>query len=132
MAKYYTMHSNAHDNLDKASEPMSDGMKITIFCNRLKDSVAINYAITSKTEAGVATFEDFYNSFSAKLTSHITLINVGKPVFQDEDMSKTTDVKKMYADMVKSRSSECVHVDSSKKHLPQNSNKAIKQQTTTT
>ena len=35
---------------------------------------AINYAITSRTEAGVGTFEEFYNSFSAKLMSHITLV----------------------------------------------------------
>ena len=73
--KYYTIHSNAHNNLEKAGEPISNEMKITNFCNGLKDVVAINYAITSKTEAGVATFDEFYNSFSAKLMSHLTLVN---------------------------------------------------------
>ena len=54
---------------------MTDGMKITNFCNGLKDAIAINYAVTSKSEAGVATFDEFYNSFSAKLMSHLTLVN---------------------------------------------------------
>ena len=75
MTKYYTIHSNTHNDLEKAGEPMTDGMKITNFCNGLKDSVAINYAITSKTEVEVVTFEEIYNSFSVKLTSHITLVN---------------------------------------------------------
>ena len=81
MTTYYTIHSNAHNNLEKAGEPMSDGMKITNFCNGFKDSIAINYAITSKTEAGVATFEEFYNSFSAKLMSHLTLVNASNTLF---------------------------------------------------
>ena len=51
IAKYYTIHSNAHNDLDKAGEPMSNGMKITNFCNGLKDLVAINFVITNKTEA---------------------------------------------------------------------------------
>ena len=76
MTKYYTTHSNAHNDLDKVCEPMSDRMKINNFCNGLKDLTAINYVIPSKTEPGVITFEDFYNSFSAKLTSHLTLVNV--------------------------------------------------------
>ena len=59
MAEYYTIHSNAHDNLKKAGEAMTDGMKNTIFYNGLKDIVAINHTITSKTKAGVVTFEDF-------------------------------------------------------------------------
>ena len=52
---------------------MSDGMKITHFCNGLKDLIAIHYAITTKSDPNVNTFKEFYNSFSAKLTSHITL-----------------------------------------------------------
>ena len=52
---------------------MTEGMKITNFCNGLKDSVAVNYAITTKSEpAALASFDAFYNSFSAKLLSHIT------------------------------------------------------------
>ena len=51
ITKYYTIHSNAHNDLEQAGEPMSDGIKITNFCNGLKDAVTINYAITSKTEA---------------------------------------------------------------------------------
>ena len=73
MTKHYAIHSTAHNNLDTAGEPMSDGMKITHFCNGLKDSIAIHYAITTKSDPNVNTFEEFYNSFSAKLTSHITL-----------------------------------------------------------
>ena len=57
---------------------------------------------------------------------------VGKRVFQDEDMDQVIDVKKSYTDAVKSNNSKRVHFDSSKKHLPQNSNKAIKQPTNIT
>ena len=56
-------------------EPMTDGMKITNFCNGIKDATSVNYAITTKSDpAANQTFEAFCNSFSAKLTSHLTLI----------------------------------------------------------
>ena len=60
MTKYYAIHSTAHNNLDTAGEPMSDGMKITHFCNGLKDSIAIHNAITTKSDPNVNTFEEFY------------------------------------------------------------------------
>ena len=75
IAKYYTLHTSTHNDLAEAGEPMTDRMKITNFCNGIKDAVALNYAITMKKDPTVnQTFETFYNSFSAKLTSHITLI----------------------------------------------------------
>jgi hypothetical protein len=73
IVKFFTIHSNAHNDLETAGESMTDGMKITNFLNGIEDTVAISYAITTKSEPGVTTFEQFYNSFSAKLTSHITL-----------------------------------------------------------
>ena len=55
---------------------MSKGMKITIFRNGLKDAIAVNYAITAKSEpAALRSFDAFYNSCSAKLLSHLTLVN---------------------------------------------------------
>ena len=64
IAKYCTIHSSVHNNLQ------------TNFCNGLKASVAVNYAITTKSEpTALASFDAFYNSFSAKLLSHITLVN---------------------------------------------------------
>ena len=73
---YYTIHSSAHNDLETAGEPMSKGMKITNFWYGLKDTIAVNYAITTKREPAVLlSFNDFYNSFSAKLLSHLTLIN---------------------------------------------------------
>ena len=50
IACYYTIHSGAHNNLETAGEPTSEEMKITNFCNGLKDSIAVNYAITTKSE----------------------------------------------------------------------------------
>ena len=76
IAKYYTIHSSAHNDLQTAGELMTESLKITNFCNGLKDSVAVNYAITTKSEPAVlASFDAFYKSFSAKLLSHITLVN---------------------------------------------------------
>ncbi len=73
IVKYFTIHSNAHNDLETAGEIMTDGMKIINFLSGLEDPTAITYAISTKSEPGVTTFEQFYNSFSAKLTSHITL-----------------------------------------------------------
>lgn len=73
IAKYFAIHSNAHNDLEVAGEPMSNGMKITNFLSGIKDPTALNYAVTTKGELGVQTFEQFYNSFSAKLSTHITL-----------------------------------------------------------
>ena len=42
IACYYTIHSSAHNDLETAGEPMSEGMKITNFCNGLKDAIAVN------------------------------------------------------------------------------------------
>ena len=75
MARHYTIHTTAHNGLAEAGEPITDGMKITNFCYGIKDAVAVNYAITTKSYPNAnQTFEDFYNSFSVKLTSHITLL----------------------------------------------------------
>ena len=75
IARYYTIHTTAHNDLAEAGEPMTNSMKITSFCNGIKDATAVNYAITTKSDpAGTQTFEVFYNSFSAKLTSHLMLI----------------------------------------------------------
>ena len=75
ITKYYTVHNNAQNDLEKAGEPMTNVMKITNFWNGLRDAISINYAITSKSETGMTTFDEFYNSFSAKLMSHLTLAN---------------------------------------------------------
>ena len=76
IVKYYTIHSSAHNNLQTAGAPMSEGMKITNFCNGLKDSIAVNYAITTKSEpSAIASFDAFYNSFLAKLLSQIMFVN---------------------------------------------------------
>ena len=70
------IHSSAHNDLETAGEPMSKGMKITNFCNGLKDAIAINNAITTMSEpAALLSFDAFYNSFFAKLLSHLTLVN---------------------------------------------------------
>ena len=75
IARYYTIHTMAHNDLAEAGEPMTNGMKITNFCNGIKDATAVNYAITKKSEpAANQNFEAFYNSFLAKLTSHLMLI----------------------------------------------------------
>lgn len=75
LSDYYTVHSNAQNDLSIAGDPLSNGMKITHFMQGLKEPTAINYAVTTKTELGAnATFDTFYNSFSAKLNSHITLM----------------------------------------------------------
>ena len=61
---YYTIHSSAHNNLQMAGDPISEGMKITNFCNGLKYSVTVKYAITTKSKlAALASFDVFYNSF---------------------------------------------------------------------
>ena len=73
IVKFYQLHSEAHNDLELAGEPLTDGMKITHFLQGLKDDTAMNFAIASKAEAGVNTFEDFYNSFSAKLSTKLTL-----------------------------------------------------------
>ena len=73
ISKFFTVHSNAHNDLATADEPLSDGMKITHFMQGMKEATAITYAISTKAENPQATFEEFYNSFSAKLTAHITL-----------------------------------------------------------
>ena len=75
LSHYYTIHSNAQNDLSIAGDPLSYGMKITHFMQGLKEPTAISYAVTTKTELGTnATFDTFYNSFSAKLNSHITLM----------------------------------------------------------
>ena len=71
--KFYQLHSEAHNDLALAGEPISDGMKITHFIAGLKENDAQNFAILSKSEYGVNTFEEFYNSFSAKLSTKLTL-----------------------------------------------------------
>ena len=71
--KYFTVHSNTHNDLKSAGKIVTEGMKITYFMNRLMDTTAVTYAVGAKSEPGMATFQHFYNSFSAKLTSHITL-----------------------------------------------------------
>ena len=73
IVKYYQLHSEAHNDLSLAGEPLSDGMKITHFLQGLKEDTAMNFAIASKAEPGIVTFEDFYNSFSAKLSTKLTL-----------------------------------------------------------
>ena len=73
IVKYFTIHSNAHNDLETSGEPLTDGMKITHFLQGLKEDTAMNFAISSKSEAGVHTFEEFYNSFSSKLTTKLTL-----------------------------------------------------------
>ena len=73
IVKYYQLHSEAHNDLYLAGEPLSDGMKITHFLQGLKDDTAMNFAISSKAEQNVNTFEEFYNSFSAKLSTKLTL-----------------------------------------------------------
>ena len=75
ISDYYTVHSIAHNDLSTAGDPLSHGMKITNFMQGLKEPTAINYAVTTKNEVGYeATFDTFYNSFSAKLNSHLTLM----------------------------------------------------------
>ena len=73
MINYYQVHSQAHNDLVLAGEPLSDGMKITHFLQGIKEDTAMNFAIATKSEPGVITFEDFYNSFSAKLSTKLTL-----------------------------------------------------------
>ena len=73
IVKYFTIHSNAHNDLESAGEPLSNGMKITHFLHGLKEEVAMNFAISTKSETNVNTFEEFYNSFSSKLTTKLTL-----------------------------------------------------------
>ena len=48
-------------------------MKITHFLQGIKEDTAMNFAISSKAEQNVNTFEEFYNSFSAKLSTKLTL-----------------------------------------------------------
>ena len=73
IVKYFTIHSNAHNDLETAGEPLTHGMKITHFLQGLKEDTAMNFAISTKAEPQIVTFEDFYNSFSAKLTTKLTL-----------------------------------------------------------
>jgi hypothetical protein len=82
IVKYFTVHSNAHNDLDTANEPLTDGMKITHFLQGLKDETAMNFAISTKAEPGINTFEEFYNSFSAKLTTKLTLTTPALPTTQ--------------------------------------------------
>ena len=58
---------------------MTDSMKITNFLGGIQDTTAVTYAISTKAEPNVNTFEEFYNSFSAKLSSHITLTRGSNP-----------------------------------------------------
>ena len=75
IAHYCTIHTTTHNDLAEAGKLMTDGMKITNFCNGIKDPTAVNYAITTKSDpAANQTFKVLYNSFSAKLKSHLTLI----------------------------------------------------------
>ena len=65
----------AHNDLAEAGKPMTNGMNITNYCNGIKDATVVNYATTTKSDlAANQTFEAFYNSFLAKLTSYLTLI----------------------------------------------------------
>ena len=73
IVKYYQIHSEAHNDLEAAGEPLTDGMKITHFLQGMRDDTAMNFAITTKSEQGINTFEQFYNSFSAKLSTKLTL-----------------------------------------------------------
>ena len=73
IVKFYQIHSEAHNDLELAGEPLTDGMKITHFLQGIKEDTAMNFAISTKAEAAVVTFEDFYNSFSAKLSTKLTL-----------------------------------------------------------
>jgi hypothetical protein len=91
IVKYFTIHSNAHNDLETAGEPLSDGMRITHFMQGLKEDTAMNFAISSKSEANVHTFEEFYNSFSAKLTTKLTLTQPSQPNSQRHINSLNTD-----------------------------------------
>ena len=73
IVKFYQLHSEAHNDLELAGEPLSDSMKITHFLQGLKDDTAMNFATALKAEPGIVTFEDFYNSFSAKLSTILSL-----------------------------------------------------------
>ena len=73
IVRYYQVHSEAHNDLNSAGEPLSDGMKITHFLSGLEEDVALNFAISTKSEPHINTFEEFYNSFSAKLSTRLTL-----------------------------------------------------------
>ena len=59
ITKYYMIHNQAHNDLATGGQPMTDVMKITNFCNSIKDPVTVNYAITTKTDPNVDTFEKF-------------------------------------------------------------------------
>ena len=75
IVKYFPVHSNAHNDMESAGEVITEGMKITYFMNRLMDTSTTVTTVGTKSEPGVvATFQqEFYNSFSTKFTSHITL-----------------------------------------------------------
>ena len=65
IVRYYTIHTSSQNDLAEAGENMTDRMKITNFCNGLKDATAVNYAITTKSNpAANQMFEEIYNSFS--------------------------------------------------------------------
>ena len=91
IVKYFTIHSNAHNDLDTANEPLTDGMKITHFLQGLKDETAMNFAIGTKSEAAVNTFEEFYNSISAKLTTKLTLTQASLPTTQRQISAMNQD-----------------------------------------
>ena len=73
IAKYFQKHSEAHNDFETANKDLTNGMKITYFIQGLKEKNPMNFDISSKSEANVNTFEEFYNSFSAKLSTKITL-----------------------------------------------------------
>ena len=73
IVKYYQTYSEAHNDLAAANKPLSHGMKITHFLQGIKEDTAMNFAISSKSEGGITNFEEFYNSFSAKLSTKLTL-----------------------------------------------------------
>jgi hypothetical protein len=61
-----------------SGEALSDMMKVTHFISGMKDATAINYAVMTKAESNAYSLEVFYNSFSTKLTLHITLSSTQK------------------------------------------------------
>jgi len=79
IAKYFTIHSNAHNDMEISGEPLTNTMKINNFLSGMHDPTALNYAIMTRAENANHTFDEFYNSFSAKLSTHITLTKSTKP-----------------------------------------------------
>lgn len=67
----YQLHSEAHNDLVLAGEPLSDRMKITHLLQGIKEDTSTNFAIALKSEPGAYAFEDFYNLFLVKLSTKL-------------------------------------------------------------